>query len=191
MTIAKDAKHNTTMISPWVKRFAPLVPEGGDVLDLACGSGRHMRHFLSRGHPVIALDRDVEKVSDFASNPNVEIIKADLEAGHTWPFPDRRFAGIVVTNYLYRPLFPTLVDALAEGGILIYETFGIGNERHGPPRNPDFLLQNHELLDFFKDRLKIIAFEQGIADPPPHTRVLQRICATKRADAEPLKLFSD
>ncbi len=178
-------------ISPWVKRFAPLVSKDGDILDLACGGGRHTRLFLSLGHHVIALDRDIGGVADLASNSSVEIVGTDLETGHPWPFPNRRFAGIVVINYLYRPLFPTLIDALADDGILIYETFAVGNERYGHPRNPDFLLQNNELLELLKGSLSIIAFEQGIADGDPHPRALQRVCATKRTDEEPLELFTD
>ena len=178
-------------ISPWVKRFAPLVSKDGDVLDLACGSGRHTRHLLSLGHQVVALDRNIDGIADLASNPSIKIVGADLETGRPWPFPDRKFTGIVVTNYLFRALFPTLIDALADDGILIYETFAVGNERYGHPRNPDFLLQNDELLDLLKGSLSIIAFEHGIVDGDPHPRVLQRVCATKRTNAEPLELFPD
>ena len=182
-------------ISPWVERFAPLVPNGGDVLDLACGGGRHTRLFLGLGHRVIALDRDIGEVADLASNPSVKLVGTDLETDNPWPFPDRKFSGIVVTNYLYRPLFPTLINALADDGILIYETFGVGNERYGHPRNPDFLLQNNELLDLLNGSLSVIAFEQGVVEGDPHPRVLQRVCATKSTgpgtETEPLTLFTD
>jgi len=189
--MTKNMPHGTTEVSPWVKRFASLVSDNGEVLDLACGGGSNTRHFLGRGHPVTALDRSIDGVYDLASNPSVEIVGANLENDLPWPLPDRQFAGIVVTKYLYRPLFPMLINALADGGILIYETFGVGNERYGHPRNPDFLLQNHELLELVKDHLTVIAFEQGIAEGDPHPRVLQRICAAKRSDAEPLALFTN
>src|SRR5712691_3865430 len=95
--------------SPWVVRFAPLVPVGGTVLDVACGSGRHTRFFLGRGHPVVAIDRDTSGVADLAGDPRVEVVQADLETAGVFPLGARRFEGVVVTNYLHRPLFPALV----------------------------------------------------------------------------------
>src|SRR4051812_37435300 len=109
--------------SAWVQRFAPLVAQGGPVLDLACGSGRHARFFLSRGHPVTALDRDVAAVQDLKVNPKVEVLASDLEGGAPWPLAGRSFACILVVNYLYRPIFPAIAAALAPGGLLLYETF--------------------------------------------------------------------
>ncbi len=162
--------------SPWVERFAPLVASGGNVLDLACGGGRHGRLFLERGHPVSFLDRDLSGVADLQGDDRAELIQADLEAG-PWPLQDgRRFAAVVVTNYLWRPLRPRLFAALQPGGMLIYETFMRGNERFGKPSNPDFLLLPHELLDWCRDAgCDIRAFEQG---EEAHA-VRQRICAVK------------
>ncbi|MDP6787515.1 MAG: class I SAM-dependent methyltransferase [Rhodospirillales bacterium] len=162
---------------PWVRRFAPLVAPGGVVLDVACGGGRHARHFLSRGHPVLCLDRDVSGVADLASQPRAEIVEADLEGGGPWPLAARTFAGIVVVNYLYRPILPDLVEALAPGGVLIYETFGRGNERFGRPRRPQYLLRSGELLDLGSGRLQVVAYEHGIAAGNSHSKVVQRLCA--------------
>ena len=119
--------------SPWVVRFAPLAPKGGTVLDLACGTGRHGRHFLARGHNVVFLDRDVSLVADLAGDARAEIVAADLESGEDLPLGARRFAGIVVTNYLWRPLLPALAAAVDRDGVLIYETFGTGNEAYSRP----------------------------------------------------------
>ncbi len=164
--------------SPWVERFAPLVAAGGIVLDLACGGGRHTRLFRAAGHPVVALDADISRLADMASDPDVEMIAADLEDGAPWPLAGRRFAAIVVANYLHRPLFPHILDALDDGGVLIYETFGRGNERFGRPRNPDFLLAPGELLQLVAGRLQVVAYEHGeVAHPRP--AVVQRICAVK------------
>ena len=164
--------------SSWVTRFAPLAPVGGAVLDLACGGGRHGRHFLERGHPVLLLDRDVSDVRDLAGRDNVEIVEADLEGGAALPFAGRQFAAIVVTNYLWRPIMPLLADAVAEGGLLIYETFGLGNEEYSRPRNPDHLLRAGELLEAFGKDLQVVAYEHGLRhDPKP--RVIQRIAAVK------------
>jgi SAM-dependent methyltransferase len=168
---------STKAPSPWVERFAPLVPNGGLVLDLACGSGRHTRRLRAMGYRVLAVDIDVTRVEDLSSDENVEIMKADLEAGD-WPFSDRRFEGIVVTNYLHRPHLPRLVESLAPGGVLIYETFAKGNEKLGRPRNPEFLLNPAELLDAFAPRLTIMAYEHAIEDEPMPA-VRQRICAVK------------
>ena len=160
--------------SAWVVRFTPLIESGGPVLDVACGSGRHARWFESRGHRVTGVDRDVDALAISGAS---ETVVADLE-GASWPLLDRRFAAVVVTNYLHRPLFPALLAALAPGGVLIYETFAIGNERFGKPSNPAFLLQPGELLEHCRD-LDVVAYEDGlIDDPAPASR--QRICAVRR-----------
>ena len=173
--------------SPWVARFAGFVRSGGAVLDVACGSGRHLRLFAQRGHPVVGIDRDLSGVADLQDHSGVELFAADLEDGSPWPVPAaRRFAGIVVTNYLHRPLFPMLLDALEPGGTLIYETFAKGNERFGRPSSPAFLLNPGELLEIVGQRLQVVAFEQcKIAEPRP--AVIQRLCAV--ADHEPRSLF--
>ncbi len=160
---------------PWIARFAGLIPDGGAVLDLAAGSGRHAIFLSGLGYSVTAVDRDVSRL--IASDPaRIEAIEADLEAGG-WPFPDRRFAGIVVANYLHRALFPHLLDVLAPGGVLIYRTFQAGNEKYGRPRNPNFLLRPRELIAAFRG-LEIRAYEAGeVLHPAP--AVIQRICVIR------------
>jgi SAM-dependent methyltransferase len=157
--------------SEWVVRWAPLV-ERGPVLDLACGAGRHAMLFAERGFEVVAVDK-----SDQVLPGAIRFVKADLEDGSPWPFAGQRFAGIVVTNYLYRPLLRTLMESLAEGGVLIYETFMAGNERYGKPSNPDFLLRPGELLQAF-GALTVAAFEQGTVERPKKA-VIQRICVIR------------
>src|SRR5690606_12586810 len=132
---------------------------------LAWAAGRHARLFLRLGHPVTALDRDLSGVADLV---DAERIQADLEDGSPWPLPGRRFAGVVVANYLHRPLFPALRDALAEDGVLLYETFALGQERYGRPSNPDFLLRPGELLEACAG-LQVVAYEHGL-DPRPAVR---------------------
>jgi SAM-dependent methyltransferase len=147
------------------------------VLDLASGSGRHARYLALRGHPVEAVDRDQEALAGLARLGGVTTRCADLENG-PWPYEPESFAGVVVTNYLHRPLFSHLLAALSPGGALIYETFAAGNERYGRPSNPAFLLKEGELLEVVKDKLRVIAFEDlYVADPKP--AVVQRICAVK------------
>jgi SAM-dependent methyltransferase len=167
--------------SPWVKRFLPHIKSGGDVLDLACGRGRHSLLLHAAGYRVEAVDRDADALAGISVRaPGISARAADLESG-PWPFSGRCFDGIVVTNYLFRPLFPQLLDALAEDGVLIYETFMAGNERFGKPSNPEFLLRPGELLDVVRGRLAVVAFEQGeVSTPRP--AVVQRLCATKRAE---------
>lgn len=164
--------------SPWVQRFAGLVPAHGRVLDLAAGSGRHARYFNDLGLVVTAVDRDVSALVPLAG-PRLEVIEANLEDGSDWPLEDREFAGIVVTNYLHRPLFPHIAAALAPHGILIYETFGQGNERFGKPSNPDFLLEPGELLQFaLRNGFAVLAYECGeVAEPKP--AVIQRLVAQR------------
>ena len=172
--------------SAWIVRFAPLVPPGGPVLDLACGGGRHTRLFLDRGHPVSAVDRDLGPIGALGPRAGLEMIRADLEGGAPWPLPGRRVAGVVVTDYLWRPLFPHLLDALApDGGVLLYETFGAGHAAYGRPRRPEFLLEPGELLDAVRGRLRVVAYEHGhLAAPRPAVR--QRLCATTSAGPLPL-----
>jgi SAM-dependent methyltransferase len=164
-TSSTNSHHALDRPSDWVVRWAPLVTRG-PVLDVASGSGRHSRIF--RGLEVIAVDRDAQSI------PGVRFVQADLEDGSPWPFPGQRFGGIVVTNYLHRPLLPILADALDAGGVLIYETFMAGNERYGKPSNPDFLLKPGELLRAFS-ALTVVAFEQGTAGKA----VVQRVCAIR------------
>lgn len=175
--------HEIAEPSPWILRWAQLIAPGGAVLDLACGRGRHARVFAARGHAVLALDRDPEALAALAGTPGIEPLYADLEDGSPWPLGAQRFAGIVVANYLYRPLFPALAAALAEGGVLLYETFAVGNERYGRPSNPHFLLRPAELLDAFYPQLSVIAFEQGrVRQPKP--AVIQRLCAIRDGNAD-------
>jgi len=164
--------------SPWVARFAPLIAAGGRVLDLACGAGRHARLLASMGHAVEAVDRDGDALAALAVQaPAIATRQADLEGG-PWPYYGCVFDAIVVTNYLYRPLLPQIVNALDTNGVLIYETFMVGNERFGKPSNPAFLLRPGELLEVLRPKLAVVAFEQGeVASPRP--AVVQRICATR------------
>lgn len=153
-------------------RWGPLVTHG-TVLDVACGGGRHSRWFLDRGIAVVAVDRAAQSI------PGARFVQADLEAGGAWPFADERFAGIVVTNYLHRPLLPHLLASLAPDGVLIYETFMAGNERYGKPSNPAFLLRAGELFEAFRS-LHVLAFEQG-RSAAPKPAVIQRLCARRAA----------
>lgn len=170
--------------SAWVERFAGLIAPGGAVLDLACGHGRHSRHLAGRGYLVEAADRDADSLASLSGLRHIATRLADLEQD-PWPYAGRRFDGIVVANYLHRPLFPHLVEALAEGGVLLYETFMLGNERFGRPSNPGFLLRPGELLEAFGARLHVVAFEQGEA-AQPKPAVVQRLCAVNGAG--PLRL---
>lgn len=171
--------HGTLAPSPWIRRWGRLVPAGTDVLDVACGGGRHSLWFAARGCRVVAVDRDASIGALADSHAAVHPVVADLEGG-PWPFTGRQFGGVIVTNYLHRPLFPHLLDALAPGGFLLYETFAIGNERYGRPANPDFLLRSGELLDVVAGHLKVIAFEDRRVDRPKPAMV-QRVCAVRGA----------
>lgn len=164
--------------SPWVSRFVGQIPAGGQVLDLACGGGRHTRLLRRHGFPVTAVDIDPSRLADPADDPEIEVIAADLEAGAGWPLAGRTFAGVVVTNYLHRPTLADIVGAVAPGGVLIYETFAAGNERFGKPNNPDFLLRPNELLEVVLPNLTVIAYEHG-EEREPKPAVRQKICAVR------------
>lgn len=171
--------------SAWVERFASLISPG-EVLDLACGGGRHARLLAVLGHPVLAVDRDPAAL-EASAGPGISVQQLDLERDEfVWPYEAGRFAGIVVTNYFHRPLFPHLFSSLAEDGVLIYETFAHGNEHFGKPSNPDFLLAGGELLKQVGEAgmadLHVVAFEDGYTDTPKPAKV-QRICVWKAIPA--------
>ena len=176
--------HAANAPSAWVTRFAPLIAAGGTVLDVACGQGRHVRWLAAHGWRVTGVDRD-EAALD-ALRGVADIIVADIEAA-PWPLPQRCFDGVVVTNYLWRALLPTLKQSLASGGVLIYETFADGHQHIGRPTRPDFLLQNGELLQAFAG-LRVVAFEDGYEQEP--ARFVQRLVAVRQAAPTALELGS-
>lgn len=147
------------------------------MLDLACGGGRNARWLAQQGWRVEAVDRDPAAIAGLRGVKNISALQADLEVA-PWPYPGRKFDGVVVCRYLYRPLLPVLAASLAEGGVLIYETFMLGQERYGRPSNPDFLLRPDELLEACSGALQVIAFEQGIFNET-NPAMLQRICARR------------
>ncbi len=174
---------DTMPASDWVKRWSHLIAPEQSVLDIACGQGRHMKWFAQQGHTVTGIDRSVDAIESAARFG--QVILADLE-NDPWPLQDnlyaRPYGAVVVTNYLWRPLFPLIAASLAPGGLLIYETFTAGNETVGRPRRADFLLEPGELLHAFAS-LRIVAFEEGFVDQP--ARVVQRIAAVKTDSPDP------
>ncbi len=164
-----------TRLAPslWLQRFAALLRPGGSVLDVACGSGRHVQWLSRQGFAVTGVDRDAAALA--AIEGQAELRVADLE-GAPWPLPGRQFDAVVVTNYLWRPLWPALLGALAPGGLLICETFALGNQRYGKPSRPDFLLQPGELLRVCAG-LRVVAYEDGLEAEP--ARCVQRIAAVQ------------
>jgi len=169
--------------SAWVTRFGASVAPGGEVLDVACGGGRHTRWFLDRGHSVVAIDRDLSGVADLGVR-GVELVEFDLEVGAPLPTAGRTFAAVIVTNYLWRPILDDLVRAVAPGGWLLYETFARGNERFGHPTNPDFLLRPGELLELARAHaLHVVAYEDVVVDVPRPAAV-QRLAASRSATPE-------
>tara|TARA_B100000686_G_C16671547_1_gene906762 strand:- start:244 stop:795 length:552 start_codon:yes stop_codon:yes gene_type:complete len=170
-------QHKNGCPSDWIVKWAPLIIEKGKVLDIACGSGRHSVFLANAGHFVTALDKDVSRLPH---DPQIKAIKSNLEDLSAWPLVGKKFNGIIVTNFLYRPLFPVISRSLLPGGVLIYETFGIGNESYGRPRSKRFLLQPGELLEAFSREFVIIAYENGIRSVPSPA-VIQRIIAIRKS----------
>lgn len=187
MSAPLPPEHASTLASPWVLRFAPLVAAGARVLDLACGRGRHARLFAARGCAVLAADRDPGALASLAGIPGLATRCVDLEAGG-WPFAGERFDAVVVTNYLHRPILPAIVAAVADDGVLIYETFARGNEMYGRPANPDHLLVPGELLAAVAGLLDVVAFEQGAVTCGGRTAVVQRIAAAGARRGAPRRL---
>ena len=161
--------------SDWVVRFYPGIRPNGRVLDVACGAGRHFPLGLSSGKRLVGIDRDIAQASPYRNAQNLQLIEADLEDGGPFPLRGELFDGVIVTNYLWRPILPAFVAAVATDGVLIYESFGIGQEHFGKPSNPDFLLRPGELLDAVAGRLRVVAFEHARLAAPE--RIVQRIAA--------------
>lgn len=180
--------HGSEPASPWVQRFLHLAEPASTVLDVACGAGRHLRLAHQRGHPAVGVDRNPEALAASADlQPGVQLVCADMEEG-PWPLPGRRFGAVIVTNYLWRPLWPQLLDSLTPGGVLLYETFSHGHASIGRPSRPEFLLQTGELLRVCAD-LRIVAFEEGFLASPD--RFIQRICAIREAPhSEPPRRYT-
>ncbi len=167
-----------SLTSPWVQRWAPQWQSGQTVLDVACGSGRHARDLAHRGLSVTGIDRDAEALATLPAQ--VRRVQADLE-GAPWPLPNQRFDIVIVTNYLWRPLWPTLIDTVAQGGWYIHETFADGQQHLGRPTNPAFLLQPGELLRATQG-LHVLAYEDGIVNGAR----IQRVAARRLCGASPL-----
>ncbi len=160
----------------WVKRYIGGVVAGSRVLDLACGSGRHISLARELGYAVTGIDRNIAAAKQlFDHDGRVELIEKDLEDGSAFPFAPQSFGGVIVTNYLFRAVLAYVVDAVASDGMLLYETFRIGNERYGRPSRSDFLLRPGELISVVTSKLTVIAYEDVTLSEP--ARVVQRICA--------------
>jgi SAM-dependent methyltransferase len=176
--------HGTEKPSAWLQRWSHLIAPGSTVLDVACGAGRHMHYLAALGHHVTGVDRNPEAVA--MAQRSGEVICADIENG-PWPFDGRTFGCVVVTNYLWRPLLPTVVASVAAGGLLIYETFAAGNESVGKPSRPDFLLQTGELIKA-TECLRTVAYEDGFEASPD--RFVQRIVAVRDESPKTLQRWT-
>jgi SAM-dependent methyltransferase len=165
----------SSLASKWLLRWPQAMRAGGTALDLACGSGRHVRHLAAAGMQVTGVDIDAGATAGLESH--AEIINADIESG-PWPLAGRQFDLVLVTNYLWRPLIPLITAAVAPGGWLIYETFAQGQQSIGRPARPEFLLQPGELLDACKG-LSVVAFEDGFEVMAVNPRFVQRVAAVR------------
>ena len=167
--------HGTEAPSPWIQRWSHLIAPASPVLDLACGAGRHMQHLSACGHPVLGVDRSTDALT--AARAWGQTLQADIENG-PWPLPGRTFGAVVVTNYLWRALWPQILASLQSGGVLLYETFAQGHETVGRPARPDFLLAPGELLQVASHAgLRVVAYEDGFLSDP--ARFVQRIAAVR------------
>lgn len=181
MITVKSHQELSVPASDWVQTHASKIKAGGRVLDYACGSGRHAVWLAKQGFQVMAIDRDLASLQQINSqHPDLAIQTEaiDLETD-TWSLDHSshlgQFDAVIVTNYLYRPFLQKLPNLLNSQGVLIYETFAIGNEAFGKPSNPDFLLKPNELLGFASN-MRILAYEDlTVTQPKP--ACVQRVCA--------------
>ena len=172
--------HGLTAPSEWIQRYAALIRPQGCVLDVACGGGRHMKLLASMGLKCVGIDRSGQALG-FAG-AHGDVIEADIENG-PWPLAGQHFDAVVVTNYLWRPLWPQILESLTPGGVLICETFAQGNETVGRPSRADFLLAPGELLEVAtRCGLRVVGYEDGFLDAP--ARFVQRMAAVREAPAQ-------
>lgn len=169
------APHDVNHPSAWIRRFAGLIAPGGHVLDVACGKGRNTRYLLEKGLRVSALDIDMGGLHDLYGAALLTQIQADIESA-TWPLSGQTYDAVVVTNYLHRPILDDIVNSVGVSGLLLYETFAVGNEAFGRPRNPDYLLRRGELLTRVAGRMTVLAYEDLTVEEP-NPAAIQRICA--------------
>ena len=161
----------------WIECYSSLIPSGKGVLDLACGSGRHTGMLLHKGYQVTAVDIDIDLIKQNFSNKKLDIVKCDLEGLSSWPFGKNTFWGIIVVNYLHRPLYSKIMESLEKGGVLVYQTFADGHSQYGKPKNPDYLLKRGELKKVF-DSMRIMSYQHGYLSYPSPS-IVQIICFVK------------
>ena len=167
-------------ISTWVTYCTNLINKKSKILDVACGSGRHAKFLIQKGHFVTGIDINPKFELNADDQKNNKIIKYDLE-NNVWPFETDSFDCILVTNYLHRALFPFFIKSVKQNGFIIYETFSLGNEKFGKPSNPDYLLDNNELLNLLKHEMRIISYQDGIVLNNVQ-KYVQRVFAIKSFD---------
>jgi SAM-dependent methyltransferase len=158
-------QHTTQTPSPWMIEHAALVPTGATLLDVACGYGRHAKFFAARGVKVTAVDRDEAAIASLRGIENLVAELRDIEGDEVsagaWPYGENAFDAVVVCNYLWRPTFARMLSTIKTGGVLLYETFMVGNERYGKPSRAEFLLQSNELLAHTREHFRVIAYREG------------------------------
>lgn len=177
--------------SDWITRWSHLLAKDATVLDIACGSGRHLRYFSEQGHAITGIDQDISGIPTLPSTAT--LVKCDIER-HPWPLITQdaptTFGAVIVTNYLWRPLFPTILQSIGRNGVLLYETFAIENAAVGRPSRPEYLLEPGELLELCKS-LRVVAYEHGFLENP--ARIVQRIAAVQsdfsiHSDLDPTRI---
>ena len=161
-------------ISNWVKHCLEIIPnKKGIALDLACGKGRHSVFLSSYGYQVLAVDINQESLNCFSNKLITKKIK-DIENLKNWPLEKIKFDIIVVTNFLNRTIFPSIIESIKKGGYLIYETFSEGQQNIGKPSNPKYILQQRELINLCVE-LNLIAYEEIYTENSINNSFKQRI----------------
>jgi tellurite methyltransferase len=138
--------------SSWLLDNADLLPQGGSVLDVASGRGRHALLLAGAGFEVRAIDRDADALTFLRATAarlslRIDTAVVDLETDPPPDLPVAAFDVVMVFNYLHRPLIPALKEAVKPGGLIFYETFTTRQAERGHPRNPAFLLRDGELAE--------------------------------------------
>ena len=163
--------------SEWIKKYLKKNINNKNLLDLACGSGRHSIYASSLGYKVTSVDINKNKLSTLTLKKFISPIQLNIEEPNSWPFIDKSFNVVIVTNYLHRPIFKHIISSIKLNGILLYETFSKENSQFGRPNNPDYLLNSLELFLLAKKyRMEILNYEENMIEFP-NKKAIQRIYA--------------
>jgi len=160
-TSSRDDERPSAFLEEVFRQFGGFLPRGR-ALDIACGKGRNALFLARHGFDVTAIDispvaLEIAQSRAVERGLSVSWQQHDLEEIR---LGEDCYDMVVNLNYLQRFLFPQIAASLRSGGVVIFETYLIGQEAIGHPKNPAYLLRYNELLNAFRD-LRVLWYREG------------------------------